>query len=223
MNMKTTLTLLACAAVCASTAMIAPQAMGARRGHAKVMTYNNSDFYTNGKFNEAKAKEAYFAMMKRFDYPCPKNLHDNMWVLDFHVGHFTDCGMGGIFWLNSQEGGYCGHEIFLLPGQMIPEHSHHATKKGPAKDEGWHVRYGSIHVIGEGTPSPGWEKVVPASQHAFISVKHMKELEPGEVASLNRKLAHHFMVAGPQGAIVSEYATFHDSDGVRFQNPNVHF
>jgi hypothetical protein len=40
---------------------------------------------------------------------------------------------------------------------------------------------------------------------------------------LNRVGAKHFMIAGPQGAIVSEYATFHDGDGLRFTNPNVKF
>jgi hypothetical protein len=27
------------------------------------------------------------------------------------------------------------------------------------------------------------------------------------------------MVAGPEGALVTEYGTFHDMDGLRFSNP----
>ena len=41
--------------------------------------------------------------------------------------------------------------------------------------------------------------------------------------ALNRETAKHFMLAGPEGAIVTEYATFHDNDGLRFTNPDVKF
>jgi len=36
---------------------------------------------------------------------------------------------------------------------------------------------------------------------------------------LNRLEAPHFMMAGPQGAIVTEYASYHSGDGLRFTNP----
>ena len=62
--------------------------------------------------------------------------------------------MAGIFWLNRQDYGYFGHEIYLLPGQMIPEHQHLATDKGPAKMESWHPRHGMIYTFGEGEPTP---------------------------------------------------------------------
>ena len=35
--------------------------------------------------------------------------------------------MGGIFWVNDPEYGYFAHAIYLLPGQMIPEHAHVKT------------------------------------------------------------------------------------------------
>ena len=77
-----------------------------------------------------------------------------MWVLDFGLGDFAHVGMAGIFWLNRQDYGYFGHEIYLLPGQMIPEHCHLATDKGPAKMESWQPRHGMIYTFGEGQPTP---------------------------------------------------------------------
>ncbi|MFW6114327.1 MAG: hypothetical protein ACOC7K_01150 [bacterium] len=35
----------------------------------------------------------------------------------------------------------------------------------------------------------------------------------------NRLTAWHFMVAGPEGALVTENGTFHDVDGLRLSNP----
>ena len=57
----------------------------------------------------------------------------------------------------------------------------------------------------------------------FITVRHCTEVRPGEIEGLNRPCAKHFMIAGPEGAIVTEYATFHDNDGLRFTNPAVEF
>jgi D-lyxose ketol-isomerase len=185
--------------------------------------YTNADFYQDGQFQVEKAKQAYFNMMAAHGYPVPESLRSNMWATDFSLGDFVHAGMAGIFWINSQESGYFAHEIYLLPGQMIVEHAHEPTAKGKAKMETWHVRYGSIYTLGEeGGPMPP-ELKLPLSQKEFITVSKCVVLNPGDIRSLNRVGAKHFMVGGPQGAIVTEYGTFHDNDGLRFTNPKVKF
>jgi len=189
----------------------------------KLPKYKNEDFYQNGKFQVDKAKKAYFDMMDAYGYPVPEFLRTNMWATDFGLGDFVNVGMAGIFWINSQESGYFAHEIFLLPHQMIVEHAHEATAKGKAKMESWHVRNGSIYTLGEeGGPMPP-EVKLPKSQEKFITVTKCAELNPGDIRTLNRVGAKHFMMGGSGGAIVSEYATFHDGDGLRFTNPGVKF
>lgn len=183
----------------------------------------NEDFYVNGKFQVEKAKEAYFAMMKSYGYPIPESLKVGMWATDFGLGDFANVGMAGIFWYNDKETAVFGHEIFLLPGQMIVEHAHVQAGDVPPKREAWHVRHGSICTFGEGESAPGCPIKLPASQDKFITVKAWKQLKEGEIDSLKRATAKHFMIAGPQGAIVTEYATFHDNAGLRFTNPGVKF
>lgn len=185
--------------------------------------YENKDFYQDGKFQVDKAKEAYFGLMKAHGYPVPDFLRTNMWATDFGLGDFTRVGMAGIFWINDEKHGYFAHEIYLLPGQMIVEHGHEATPKGQAKMESWHVRHGSIYTFGEeGGPLPPGV-TLPPSQEQHITARKCYEMQPGEIRTLNRATAKHFMMGGPQGAIVSEYATFHDGDGLRFTNPGVKF
>jgi D-lyxose ketol-isomerase len=196
-----------------------------RPGGKTVPAIRNADFYgADGKFLGDKAKQAYYDMMRRFDYPVPDRLKgQDFWALDFGLGDFAGVGMAGIFWWNSQKYGYFGHEIYLLPGQMIVEHAHVATEAGPAKMEAWHVRHGMIWTLGEGEETRPMPVRLPESQARFITVRHAEPLKPGEVRELNRPTARHFMVAGPEGAIVTEYATYHDGAGLRFTNPGVKF
>ena len=185
-----------------------------------VKTYTNTDFYaTDGTFLADKAREAYFDMFRRFGYPVSDKLKKEMWILDFGLGDFVNVGMAGIFWLNRRDYGYFGHEIFLLPGQMIAEHSHVLTSKGPAKMESWQPRHGMIYTFGEGNPTPKYFDKIPASQRDIVKSRHCTPLAIDELADLNRLEAWHFMVAGPEGALVTEYGTFHDMDGLRFSNP----
>ncbi|MBL7222780.1 MAG: hypothetical protein ISS72_02905 [Candidatus Brocadiae bacterium] len=200
--------------------------LGARSAEAApaLKKYGNTHFYTDGKFDAAKANAAYYEMMEHYSYPIPPRLRtDEFWTLDFALGKFTEVGMAGIFWINDHRG-FFGHEIYLLPGQMIPEHLHLSTKDGPAKMEGWHVRHGSCWVFGnEGASTPEMEALIPPSHKQCSKARIAKKLMPGECACLNQPCAPHFMLAGPQGAIVSEYANWHDNAGLRFSHPDVKF
>ncbi len=185
-----------------------------------VKTYASADFYdANGTFQIDKAREAYFDMFRRFGYPISKKLRKEMWILDFGLNDFARVGMAGIFWLNRRDYGYFGHEIFLLPGQMIAEHKHVSTPKGPAKMESWHPRRGMIYTFGEGEPTAELLEKIPTSQRELVKSRHCTPLEIDDLADLNRLDAWHFMVAGPEGALVTEYGTFHDVDGLKFSNP----
>lgn len=188
----------------------------------------NQDCYTDGKFDPQAAKQAYFNLMKKFNYPIPESFKgDFFWTTDFSLGDFSEVGMGGVFWTNENhdEGGYLGHEIFLLPGQMIVEHAHVDCESSPAKRESWLVRHGSIFSFSVQDQAKGFPDgcVIPKSQRNIATVNSAIEVKAGGVDTLNQAAAKHFMLAGPEGAIVTEFGTFHDNEGLRFTNPNVKF
>ena len=186
----------------------------------------NSEFYDNGKFNKAKAFEAYYDMMRRFHYPIYPILRtDQFWTSDFAQNDFTNVGMAGIFWINNTQAGYFGHEIYLLPGQMIVEHGHNKCDEGQAKMESWQVRHGMIYTFGEGEPTQDLPIKLPESQLKLnaITVRNCKILKEGELGTLNRTLAKHFMIGGPEGAIVTEYGTPHYGPALEFTNKTVVF
>lgn len=195
-------------------------------GGKSMKKLTKDDFYDNGKFNKKKAFEAYYDMMRHFNYPiypCLKT--DQFWTSDFAQNDFLNVGMSGIFWINNTESGYFGHEIYLLPGQMIAEHGHNKCAEGQAKMESWQVRHGMIYTFGEGEPTPNLPIKLPESQLKVngISARCCKILKEGEVGTLNRTTAKHFMIAGPEGAIVTEFGTPHYGPALEFTNKTVVF
>ena len=200
--------------------------LGQRRQRT-LTKYPNSRFYNaDGSFNEAAAKEAYAELFRVHGYSLADVVNDErFWIMDFGLGDFANVGMAGIFWLNDKEHGYFGHEIYLLPFQMIPEHSHVPAEDKPAKHEYWQVRNGSIFNFGEGGSKDDSLPVeLPKSQLDANAITAFKCVElrtatgtAGE-AGLNRLGAFHFMMGGARGAIVTEYASYHSGAGLKFQN-----
>ena len=179
--------------------------------------YTNADFYKDGKFQQEVAMEAMKDMFAFYDVPFTELMAKDMWVTDFGLGDFENVGMGGIFWVNNAEQRYFAHAIYLLPGQMIPEHAHVATTY-PAKHESWMVEKGwayNFSEVGDETPNA---PAIPAT-HGPIKSKNFVVQKVGEVLPLKALTTFHFLMAGPEGAIVSEWATYHDNAGLRFSNP----
>jgi len=161
--------------------------------------------------------------MKYHGYPEYETMRDNLWVSDYGTGKFTEVGLAARMWRNNVEDKYMLMDLFMLPNQMLPEHWHLAgVEKGdngqdvevPAKLEGWLVRYGSSHIMGEGPNNMTFE--VPQSHNGGkVTVFHDTFCKAGEFAELNRAGAHHWQMAGPEGAIITETANCHCGPGVR--------
>ena len=139
--------------------------------------YTNADFYKDGKFDQEAAKEAFLDMFKFYGVPYTPLMEKDIWFTDFGLGDFENVGMGGIFWVNDPEYGYFAHAIYLLPGQMIPEHAHVKTAF-PAKHESWMVNHGWVYnfsEVGDETPNA---PAVPAS-HGPIQEQEFREIVLG--------------------------------------------
>lgn len=183
--------------------------------------YTNADFYdAQGNFKQDVAKQAFSEMFVHYDVPFTPLMEKDIWFTDFGLGDFENTGMGGIFWVNDSTNGYFAHAIYLLPGQMIPEHKHVKTAF-PAKMESWMVDKGWCYNFSEiGEATEGAEALVSASQKATTVSKHYVVQKPGEIVHLSSAGPEtwHCLIAGPEGAIVTEWANYHDGAGLRFTN-----
>jgi len=180
------------------------------------INFDNAHFYNqDGSFNQEAAKDAYIAVMKYHGYPVFDGMREKLWVSDYGTGEFTKLGLGAYGFINNQENCYLAQDLFLLPNQMLPEHYHIRTAKSPAKMESWHVRNGLAYIYGEGEPTKNIKADIPqCHMNGTVTVRHETILHKGEVTTLNRKTARHWMYGGPKGAVISEYGTYHDNDGV---------
>ena len=114
----------------------------------------------------------------------------------------------------------------LKPYQMIIEHRHLAFEGVcPAKREWWMIRHGAAYNFStEEVPTGFIEGVdIPASQKPYVTVNSCKGLQAGEMDQLNVPESSHFLMAGPQGAIITEFATFHTNEALHFTHPTLEF
>jgi len=234
----------------AAVAMTSGGCAGLSGGGYKGLT-SASYYGADGAFDPEAAKAAYFAMMEAFGYPISDVLRtDAFWVCDFLQRDYAKLGMGGIFWINAKgtyggsgakayagefkDGsfGYLGHEIYLLPGQMLPEHHHIGGAEGYGpKMESWHVRYGTVEFFGEykgaGDETPigdmpeserPWGYGQPWFKSKYVAKRTSKS---GALYTLVDPESWHCQRAGADGAIVTEYATYHNH--VTFSKPGMEF
>ncbi len=248
MKRRTFITGTAIAGVAATIPVVAAQAAEKQKKGNSMAA--KKKLYPGGVLSAEKAKEAYFKMMKAFDYPIPDILKtDEFWVCDFDQADILALGMGGIFWIN-QKGeyktsgagvysgdykderfGYLLHEIYLLPGQTLPEHSHVGGPEDyPPKMESWQVRYGEVNFFGE--YKHGDEKLIsdlPKNKQPWgygedwFNSKYIvkRDSKKNQMYTLADPESWHGQLAGPDGAIVTEVATYHNH--VQFSKPGMEF
>jgi hypothetical protein len=189
--------------------------------------FDNASFYdAKGEFDEGKAKDAYVAVMRYHGYPVYPGIREKLWVTDYGTGQFTQLGLGCVMFMNNEKDRYMLMDIYLLPGQMLPEHWHLKTEKNPAKLEGWLVRHGLSHIVGEGEANLGPDVVIPkCHMNGTATTMHEVAAGPGDFVPLVREGSRHWQLAGPEGAIITEVANVHDNSGVRHSDQacNDHF
>ena len=211
---------------------------------------DQEDYYTGEKVDSEKVKQAYFGMMNLFNYPIPDILKtDDFWTCDFSQGNILGLGMGGIFWINQQghfkttgageyrgkfeeeKFGYLLHEIFLLPGQTLPEHRHIGGPEGYGpKMESWQVRYGKASFYGQHQhDDEALISSTPKEKHPWgfgedwfqSSYMAPRDSKTNQMYTLQDPQSWHGIIAGDEGAIITEVATFHNH--VEFSKPGLVF
>jgi D-lyxose ketol-isomerase len=208
--------------------LVAAAAGGAAQAEVEKLpklAFKNADFYgADGKFKPEAATDAVVELLKRHNYPILKGLREKLWVSDYGLGQYATLGLAAYMFMNNEKDRYMLMDIYLLPNQFLPEHWHVATDKNPVKMEGWLVRHGLSHIAGEGEPNLGKDVVIPkCHMDGTATVMHEVAAGPGDFVPLNRAGAHHWQLAGPDGAILSEVANVHDNAGVRHADKKIVF
>ena len=204
----------------AGSALAAEQCTEKATGKAKPH-FTNADFCgSEGKFQVEKAKDAILALCRYHGYPIFPGLRDKLWVSDYGLNQFAKLGLAAYVFVNNVEDHYMMLDLFILPGQMLPEHWHVAADGNPEKREGWLVRWGTSHIVGIGEPNLGKDVVVPKCHWGGkVTVQHEIVAGPGTFVPLAKPESRHWQFGGPEGAILTEVANVHTNAGVRHTDP----
>ncbi len=108
-------------------AMAATAASTAQAAEKGKFAITNEQLYKDGKFDEDAGKDAVIALMKHHGYPVFDGVRDKIWVADYGRGQFTKLGLAAVSFVNNERDRYMLMDLFLMPGQMLPEHWHLAT------------------------------------------------------------------------------------------------
>jgi len=173
-------------------------------------------------FNQEAAREIYLRFLQQAGYPVNDAITQKLFVSDFGLGRFTEAGLGVILWWGTRRTTSAAWTPFCSRPDH-PEHWHVKVRDIPAKMESWLVRHGEIYAYAEGEPTPNLKAKLAAADAANVTVKRERILGVGEIAGISRPLEKHWMQAGPQGAIFTEFSTFHTGEAVKFTDAEVRF
>ncbi len=136
-------------------------------------------------------------------------------IADFGLDRYEQYGLAIHVYVNTER--CCGKELMMVPGQICPEHRHPpiaAAGGQPAdlgKEETFRCRQGEVFLFLPGHHKDSGEQAkaeafIPADKRVAHSVYKCVHLKPGEQYTLRPNTPHWF-VAGPDGAVISEFST----------------
>ena len=188
------------------------------------ITFDNSYYYKDGVFQEDKAKDAVIALMEYYDYPIFPNVRNLLWVSDYGTGQYAKVGLACIGFVNNEQDLYMLQDLYMMPGQMLPEHWHEKPADLPIKMEAWTIRNGTSYIVGIGEDNLSkfpYVQVPDAHMGGKVTVMNVIEATPGMTVLLKEAGSRHWQFAGPEGVIMSEVANVHSNADVRHSDPGI--
>lgn len=190
------------------------------------LSYKNEDFYTDGKFDEEKAKDAIVALCRYFRYPIFPGFREKLWVSDYGTGRYTELGLAAYGYCNNNKDKlgltFMAQDLFLLPGQMLPEHWHLKGEGLAVKNEGWIIRCGESLIVGIGEPNlPECVKIPACHMNGTVETKHSVLAKAGQYVQLAAVESKHWQLAGPEGCIMTEVGNLHTDSAVRHNDKSI--
>jgi D-lyxose ketol-isomerase len=143
------------------------------------------------------ARERAAAMLAEAGIVLTPAERDAIEIADFGLGDLERQGLQIVVYVNTDR--VCAKELVMFPGQMCPEHRHPPIEGEPGKEETFRVRRGLVHL------HVGDEEIV---------------LREGDQHTIWPDTLHWF-VAGPEGAIVSEFSTRSRDEADVFTDPRI--
>lgn len=139
----------------------------------------------------------------------------NIEVADFGLNDLSSQGLEILTYVNTDR--CCAKELVMFPNQACPEHLHPPVEGKPGKEETFRCRWGEVFLYVDGHATEPIKTTPPTE---WCKVRKEIHLRPGDQYTLSPGTKHWF-IAGPEGAVVSEFSTKSRDEADIFTDPNI--
>jgi D-lyxose ketol-isomerase len=143
---------------------------------------------------------------------------DRIEVADFGLSDLDSTGLELVVYVNTER--VCAKELVLFPHQTCPEHRHPPIGDEPGKEETFRCRRGTVYLYVEGEPEANPRARLPYGREQTYTVRHEIVLRPGEQYTIPPNTLH-WIQAGDDGAVVSEFSTRSRDEFDIFTDPEI--
>ena len=144
----------------------------------------------------------------------------NLEIADMGLGRIEEIGIQIHMYIDTKR--CSAKEMVLFPNQIGPEQRHPPFEDYQGKEESFRVRYGTLYLYVEGEPvsSDKMKAQIPQDKKNTFTVFHEIILNKGDQYTIEPNIIH-WICGGPEGCVVSEFATYNRDDLDVFTDPAV--
>lgn len=166
-----------------------------------------------------EARERVLEILKKAQVSITAAEADQIELTDFGLGDFCRFGLQQLDYIDSDV--FYAGELILLPNQIVPEHRHPTAENEMPKEQTFRCRWGTVYLYVPGEETPEINAAIPADRAQYFTVKREIVLRPGQQYTIPPNTLH-WMQAGPEGAVLSEFSTGSRRAAEVFTDPNVY-
>ncbi len=165
-----------------------------------------------------RAREEALELLKKAGIVLTPQEVENIEIADLGLNRLREIGVQIVVYVNTDR--VCAKELILFPGQLCPEHRHPAVMDEQGKEETFRCRWGRLYLYVPGEPTPSPRANIPQDKKETFTVWKEIVLNPGEQYMLPPDTLH-WLQAGPEGAVVSEFSSTSRDEFDVFTDPDI--
>lgn len=142
----------------------------------------------------------------------------NIEIVDFGQSRFEEIGLAMLVYFNTTR--VCARELIMFPNQTIAQQIHPDVDGEIGKEETFRCRQGKVYIYVPGEPIENPKCKPPKGREAYYDCRHEIVLSPCDQYTMLPNTPH-WLQAGPEGAVISEFSTSSKDETDLFTDPQV--
>jgi D-lyxose ketol-isomerase len=167
-------------------------------------------------YNRYKAKAA--EMLEKSGILITTEEKSRIEIVDFGQSRFEEIGLAMLIYFNTAR--VCARELIMFPHQTIAQQIHPDIDGVLGKEETFRCRWGKAYVYVPGEPVQDPACRPPKGREEFYDCKREIVLNPCDQYTMLPNVWH-WLQAGPEGAVISEFSSPSQDETDLFSDPEV--